>query len=548
MKNGGGFIPEVRIPELQKELESLFPPTEVLSIEFIGDSTNFNLIDNNLKHIPDNEKLKFFLENGKIYSVKENVPNPIEELETFYGKMKENDEVFLNGNVRGYVDDPELEFIISEIARTRGVLHVYINDEKKITPPDYTSDLQQHKENNKTFFDNLVNLLTEIKKINEKITNLQLIYVLSFFYNNEIDIWVFFSQLQTRSMMFGDDLCNVYIKYSKHVPYNNNNKFLPTDDVFRQIITYQNELNTSLGIQSIMEYILEQELIKIKVTANSLTLEKSFVSYLSFNETDFTENTIILGIILTIVNVDIISGNLTFTNQFRWCVDRKMLRSINDSLKKKNKQIVKTCRVTFELLNVITPLINLGELEIENEIEKLINLLITKTQELCVKYCEKRREGVRYKSRESCLKNNCVDLYFFLLALRTFIIDRKKRITGAKYVDDDSFAIVLDNVIETLARVKIDKEKKENSFDIQRLTHHDKEVLLENLNKTERVISGFDSNQYALVVKYFANKQGVRKYNFLGFKFGKYGGTRKFSKRKRSRKALKYCNKYLTRR
>ena len=38
--------------------------------------------------------------------------------------------------------------------------------------------------------------------------------------------------------------------------------------------------------------------------------------------------------------------------------------------------------------------------------------------------------------------------------------------------------VVLDNVIETLARVKIDKGKKENSFDIQRLTHQDKEVLL----------------------------------------------------------------------
>ena len=39
----------------------------------------------------------------------------------------------------------------------------------------------------------------------------------------------------------------------------------------------------------------------------------------------------------------------------------------------------------------------------------------------------------------------------------------------------------------------------------------------------------------------------VRKY-FLGFKFGRYSGTRKSSKRKRSKKALKYCNKYLTRR
>jgi hypothetical protein len=530
MKKGGGFLElqEQKRIENQQKLEELFYEKVDTTIEFIDSTTNFDLYFDD-----DHEELNLFLKSNRVdidLSFKDDI---IGEIEQFLEKYKLTPFNITNDTYKqiGYRGNEKLMNIVLEGCRAKETLTIYLNEDQMYTYSDATVVVA-----NTTYFEKIVILLKEIKNNYISVTELDLLYVLAF--TNTLCKKIvnhFFITLWSKN-----DVATCFNNFGIRCdnPYESAKI---DDEIFDSIKENETKINQLFGLppdSGILKYIEEPQTLRIIADETTLTIVKSSICYIYIR----LDNIItLLGVVLSIVKANIITKEVTYSNKVRWTIDSNKLQKLYDKVRSTRD----ICKSNIEILDLITP-IDFDDLD--NKLKNSIEGLITKTQDLCVKYCEKRREGARYKSRQSCINNNCIDLYFFLRALRTFIIDRQKRITGEKYVSDDSFEIVLDKVIETLARVKIDKGKKENSFDIQSLSHEVKKDLLKNLIETKKVISGIDSNQYALVVKYFANKQGVRKYNFLGFKFGKYGGTRKSSKRKRSRKALKYCNKYLTRR
>ena len=529
MRKGGGFleIDEQKKIENQQKLEELFHEKIDTTIKFIDFTTNFDLYFDD-----DTEELNSFLKSNDVFIDLSFNSDIISEIKEFLEKYKLTPVNITSDTYKqiNYNGDKILMNIVLEGCRAKETLTVYLNGIRMYTYLQVSRDFDNIK-----YFEKIVILLKQIKNNYKSVTELDLLYVLAF--TNTLCQKIvnrFFNTFWSKN---NNLTCFSIFGLRCDDPYQSAKI---DDEIFDSIKENETKISHLFGLppdSGILKYIEEPQTLRIIANETTLTIVKSSICYIYISVDNITT---LLGVVLSIVEANIITKEVTYSNKVRWTIDSNKLQKLYDKV----KNTIDICESNIEILELITP-IDLDDLD--NKLKDSIEELIKKTRELCLNYCSKRSEGARYKSRESCINNNCVDLYFFLLALRTFIIDRKKRITGAKYVSDDSFAIVLGKVIETLAIVKMDTKKQENSFNIQSLSHKVKKDLLKNLIETERVISGFDSNQYALVVKYFANKQGVRKYNFLGLKFGKYGGTRKSSKRKRSRKALKYCNKYLTR-
>jgi len=177
------------------------------------------------------------------------------------------------------------------------------------------------------YLNKIINLL-RILKSTLRTSNLQLFYLITFFPSLAESILAFFIPFSDKindasiSSRIGYPVVNSLCSEPFQGAFSTENNFL------KRVRDYSDQINTFFGLnpprtQSIMDYILGQNMTQINSRGETLTLTKTSVCflYLHFNRGEPDETYRLLGLSLNTINANITSGELTLSNKFIWTLN-----------------------------------------------------------------------------------------------------------------------------------------------------------------------------------------------------------------------------------
>lgn len=340
----------------QRNLESLFL-TDLNDNEnygynmiFLNATINFNLELTFLNALPINQRLLTFvnkmnklvtssqyeqIQSGSIPSglnIKKlgGVFNPIDlndlpDIEELYDIVLKSETYGSGQQIKNIenIGTTTIEKIIRIGVREINSINIYYNNGIIFQPPK--PNVSQISEQD--YLNKIINLL-RILKTTLRTSNLQLFYLISFFPSMDEAILGFFIPFMNKindvaiNSRIGYPIVNSLCSEPFQGAYSTENNFL------KRIRDYSDQINTFFGLtpprtQSIMDYILGQNMTQINSTGETLTLTKTSVCflYLRFNHSEPDETYRLLGISLNTINANITTGELTLGYKFIWTLN-----------------------------------------------------------------------------------------------------------------------------------------------------------------------------------------------------------------------------------
>ena len=336
-RNKGGMLRRAlfgKTPK-QEKLERLFfsalsvfraPRDYGYVMNFFDSTTNFDLGYTFLDSVPSNNKLAEFINVVSPIPDYGNVPNIIESIKQVLNADGQT-------RVLGKTNE-KLEDIIRIGGREINSINIYYNN-KIVYEPELHADVN-------SYYRKLISLLETIQKTMPTITNLQLFYLISLIPSLDDIVLNFFTSFSVKNSYLLSEKniepillfkCTEAYPGSLNIPPPPNDK---TEGYFlKRVVEYRDILNASLCLDppttpSILDYILGQNKIKIDSTPETLKVTKSGVCflYLKYGDT-LNEEHRMIGLILNIIEANITTGEINFSNKFRWTVNTKDLSEIN---------------------------------------------------------------------------------------------------------------------------------------------------------------------------------------------------------------------------
>ena len=581
-KKGGGIFGKNHQIDLQKAFLSKIDENSMKTYNYVmkfpDSTTNFDLVPSSFS----NNSILPYIELTTSDVVDYNNLPSIDDFIDLLTYLPSAKDTFEDGSTDDKTEEsrlwkstqPSIKYVLKNAMRERNSVKLIYGN---IVYYEHNTDENKYEEEskNRRFCSALILLITNIVEDNPSVTSLQIFMILSLIpYTDEYST-IFVNSIkqgineEVERLSTNVHKPNPMVLASKcQEPFPHGIQYLDKSTKFWNTLHKNNKKLTQSLCESSDETIVDyiKSFTTISITKN-LKIKKNTVCFLSYLTTDNNDlSSILLCVGVNKLYADIKHDKLTLVTKFRWTVDTEDLTNILSMVDKTNyKKAVSflyditpiskesslsfdyTCKLpdtsaaetddetssaNSQLDNETSSenselVVNIDK-DIDNEINSLISELETINKNLCDSYCFKRKDNSWYKSKQSCIKNNCTNLVSFLTGIKDFIKERVVSYDG----DNNLFR----KINEILHILPLNNEKTINN-----LNKYEKEKIKSNLNEIKNLLTSFTKDKYALVVKTRRKKMGIRK------QFWRYGGTRKSSKRRRSRKALKYCNKYLTR-
>jgi len=370
----------------QRNLESLFL-TDLNDNEnygynmiFLNTNTNFNLKLTFLNAAPINQRLLTFvnkmnklvtssqyeqIQSGSIPSglnIKKlgGIFNPIDlndlpDIEELYDIVLKSETYGSGQKIKNSenIGTTTIEKIIRIGVREINSINIYYNNGIIFQPPK--PSVPQISEQD--YLNKIINLL-RILKTTLRTSNLQLFYLISFFPSIDEAILSFFipfmnkiNDVTSTNSRIGYPVVNSLCSEPYQGAYSTESNFL------KRIRDYSDQINTFFGLnpprtQSIIDYILEQNMTQINSTGETLTLTKTSVCflYLRINPGQHDEIYRLLGLSLNTINANITTGELTLGYKFIWTLNDVDIAYIKNFARSNEIESV------FSFLNDVYPL------------------------------------------------------------------------------------------------------------------------------------------------------------------------------------------------